>query len=155
MATEIKETTGQVRARRSHLQIAELRHGEVGGVDGLAAFFAADAHADLGLLDHRHVVGPVADGQSGDVTPATTDNCRLRGSRRISCGVWPHEGPAAPQSTGKERRRGQGGLGRAALHQTDHESLLLGTHATGDDALAQLRQSQQLEPSRKPVLSIK
>jgi len=39
----------------------ELGEGEVGGEGGVAALLAKDAQAHVRLLDHRHVVGAVAD----------------------------------------------------------------------------------------------
>mmetsp|Transcript_26182 Transcript_26182/g.67338 ORF Transcript_26182/g.67338 Transcript_26182/m.67338 type:complete len:422 (-) Transcript_26182:24-1289(-) len=50
------------RARLAH-QEAELREGKVAVVDGLPTLLAHDAHADIRGLDHRHVVGAVADAQ--------------------------------------------------------------------------------------------
>lgn len=44
-------------------QVAELGHGKVGGHHGLHALLAADAHPDVGRLDHGHVIGTVADSQ--------------------------------------------------------------------------------------------
>ncbi len=41
------------------LEMGELGDGEVGGHDGLHALLSADAHADVGALDHIHVVRPV------------------------------------------------------------------------------------------------
>ena len=49
------------------LQEAELADGVVGRHDGLPTFLAGDADADVGLLDHGHVVGAVADRQRHDV----------------------------------------------------------------------------------------
>ena len=42
-------------------QELELGEGEVGGEGGAAALLAEDADAHVRLLDHRHVVGAVAD----------------------------------------------------------------------------------------------
>ena len=44
-------------------EVPELGHRHVGAPRRLEALDAADAHADVGGLDHRHVVGAVADGE--------------------------------------------------------------------------------------------
>ncbi|KAJ2864202.1 hypothetical protein GGH94_003066 [Coemansia aciculifera] len=58
----------QVRPAAVHeqelLQEPELRDRVVGRHDGLQPLLAADANADVGLLDHADVVGAVADGQA-------------------------------------------------------------------------------------------
>lgn len=41
-------------------EVAELENGEVGCQRGLFAFFADDANADVGSLDHADVVATVA-----------------------------------------------------------------------------------------------
>mmetsp|Transcript_117149 Transcript_117149/g.278263 ORF Transcript_117149/g.278263 Transcript_117149/m.278263 type:complete len:340 (+) Transcript_117149:1495-2514(+) len=51
-----------VHQHQSH-QIPELRDGEVRRVHCLPPLAPGDAHADLGLLKHRHIVGAVAYGQ--------------------------------------------------------------------------------------------
>ena len=47
--------------------VVEVCEGEVGGEGGLAAFFADDADADVGGLDHGDVVAAVADGEDAGV----------------------------------------------------------------------------------------
>ena len=44
-------------------QVLELSNGIVGRVDRLHALLAFDAHANVRLLDHGHVVGAIANGQ--------------------------------------------------------------------------------------------
>ena len=44
-------------------QVAELRERKVGRVGRLHPLLPRDADADVGRLDHRHVVGAVADGE--------------------------------------------------------------------------------------------
>jgi hypothetical protein len=46
------------------LEEAELAHCVVGGVDGLKTFFTGDSDSDVCGLDHRDVVGAVADGEA-------------------------------------------------------------------------------------------
>jgi len=58
------------------MQEEELAEGVVGSAHGLSSFFASDANADVGLSDHRAVVGPVANRHSypGTVSFAKCDD---------------------------------------------------------------------------------
>ena len=49
--------------KQQPFQEPKLRNREVARVHRLPSFFPADAHANLGFLNHRHVVGAVANGQ--------------------------------------------------------------------------------------------
>lgn len=42
---------------------AELTNGDVGAARGLQTFDTSDTHTDVSGLNHRDVVGPVADGE--------------------------------------------------------------------------------------------
>lgn len=45
------------------LQVAKLGNTVIGSEHRLQTFLATDADADVGRLDHRHVVGTITDGQ--------------------------------------------------------------------------------------------
>ena len=56
-------------------QVVEGGQGEVGGEGGLPAFFAEDADADVGGLDHGDVVAAVADGGDAFVGVRADEGC--------------------------------------------------------------------------------
>mmetsp|Transcript_63036 Transcript_63036/g.100161 ORF Transcript_63036/g.100161 Transcript_63036/m.100161 type:complete len:414 (+) Transcript_63036:132-1373(+) len=45
------------------LNMAKAVNDKIGGQRSLSALFAHNAHSDIGRLDHRHIVGSVANGQ--------------------------------------------------------------------------------------------
>ena len=68
---------GQIKKTLGAFILPKLCDGEVRGVGRLQALVAGDADADVGFLDHGHVVGAVADGQA-DVARVRLD---LSGAR--------------------------------------------------------------------------
>jgi hypothetical protein len=68
VADEVAHTDVVVSSMREQQdrQVSELCDGVVGRIDCLHTLLAADANADVGFLDHRHVVGAVSNGERAD-----------------------------------------------------------------------------------------
>lgn len=45
------------------LEVAELGYGKVACQHGLHSLLATNAHSNVGHLEHRHIIGSVADAQ--------------------------------------------------------------------------------------------
>lgn len=87
------------------LEEPELAHRVVARVDGLQSFLARDADANVGCLDHRHVVGAVTDGEAHrpEAVLDEPDDERLLQRRRAAA----HDG-AAPRRELEEELLGEG-----------------------------------------------
>ena len=133
-------------------QELELSDGEVGRIDTLAPFLADDAHADVARLDHRHVIGAIADGEAAAARHGVLDQVEHLRLLVFACAAGDHRLARVPD------RRECLGHERAAVldrllidHQAVLEGRLLGGGCLGHarehvvDMLAQLR--PQLEQS--------
>jgi hypothetical protein len=60
----------------------ELPDCKIGVVHGLPALFAHDADADVGSLDHCHVIGTCASGKKSDAVPSAERPMQMRSDSR-------------------------------------------------------------------------
>ena len=134
-------------------QELELADGEVGRIHTLAPLLADDAHTDVARLDHRHIVGAIADGEAAAARHGVLDEVEHLRLLVFACAAGYHRLARVPD------RRERLGHERAAVldcllidYQAVIEGRLLGGRRLGHarehvvDVLAKLR--PQLEQTR-------